>query len=263
MSVTEKRWREKSGQQYLADGISVRCQAISKGQARKWRLENDDYETPTDELWPECQCTHGALPGAFVCFWHGGKSKLAQKARGIVDVVPYDLGEKIKILLDDPYYISRREDIALLRARQYELLESLQETLGSEEAWGTVDDALYELMRGNDEIAAEMLKKALQSTKDTKHVWDEMYKLENVLKDMTGTEVKTAKEMRTMATAEQVGRLMSRMYDILMYGAEKYIDNKQQQTAFLQYVARELTGAVNFGAFTVSGELESGSREED
>lgn len=262
-SITEKRWRECSGQQYMSDGLTVRCQAVAKGQVQRWREEHDDRLTPTEELWPECQCTRAAEPGAYVCRWHGGYSPGANQARSIYDVVPLDLGNKLKTLLEDPYYMSRREDIALLRARQWELLEALSENMGGLEAWGTVDDALYELERGKEQEAAQLLREALRQTKETQRSWDEIYKVSNVLKDMTSTEVKTVKEMRSMATAEQVGRLMERILNILTYGAEKYIEDKRQQSSFLQYIAREFVGATNLRALATGEQLEPGSGEEE
>lgn len=262
MNITEQRYREDSGERFLKNG-EIRCQALSKSQIRRYREEHDDWATPNEDLWPECQCPKAAEPGMYACYFHGGKTANPRPMRSLMDVLPIDLGEKVKILLSDPAYISRKEDIAVLRARQWELLDKLRNLTDSEESWGAVSDALFELQKGNEDIAANLLKEALNTSKEGTNLWREYYDVEKILKDVTATEVKTAKELQSMATAEQVGRLMNRIYEILMSGAEKYIDDKQQQSAFLRFVAGELNRSVNISPATIIGLLDSGSRQED
>ncbi len=262
MSITEQRYREGSGERLCKNG-EIRCQAISKTRVRHYREEHDDWVTPVQELWPECQCPKAAEQGMFACYFHGGRTAEPRPLRTIMDVLPLDLGEKVKILLSDPSYISRKEDIAILRARQWELLEKLQAKTDSEEAWGAVADALFELRHGNDGVASDLLKQALDTAKEGSNIWQEFYNVEKILKDVTVAEVHTAKELQSMATAEQVGRLMSRIYDILTAGAEKYIEDKQRQSAFLRFIAGELNRATNVSPATVIQLLESGSGEAD
>ena len=262
MNITEERFRQGTGQKFLQDG-RIRCQGLSKGQIYKWREEHDDWATPSSELWPECQCVKAAELGLYACYWHGGRTPKKINPTTLYDTLPIDLAEKFKILITDPAYISRKENIAVLRSRQWEILEKLQARSDSEETWGTVADALYELQKGHEDIAATLLKEALANIDDGKNLWDEYYKVDKILNDTTGVEVKTAKELQSMATAEQVGRLMNRIYEILTSGAEKYINDKQQQSGFLRYVAGELNRSVNLSPATIVGLLESGSGQPD
>jgi hypothetical protein len=259
-TISEQRFLEGSGVKYMQNG-NVRCQALSNSQMRRWRMAHNDYDTPNEDLWPECQCPNASTPGLYVCRFHGGLRQ-RKDIKSIADVMPFDLGEKFKVLLEDPAYISNRENIALLRARQWELLEQQADQVGNPEAWGIVSNALHELRRGNEQTAERMLEDALQSANNEHKAWEEMYRLETLLKDMKSAEVKTAATLKTMATAEEVGRLVARVYEILTSGAQKFIEDKHQQSYFLAYVARELTGAVGLSPVTVSGLIDAGSRED-
>jgi hypothetical protein len=261
MLTTEQRFKAETGQRFLLNG-EIRCQALSKSQVSKWRVEHDDWLTPTDELWPECQCTKRAEPGKFVCYFHGGLTPRKEPIKSIFDVLPVDLGEKVRHLLGDPAYISRQEDIAVLRARQWDLLEKLQRA-DSDEAWGNVTEALYELQHGHEDLAANLLKDALTSSEDGKRLWQEYYEVEKILNAVTATEVKTAKELQSMATAEQVGRLINRIFEILTTGSDKYIDDTRARADFIRYIVGELNRTVNLSASAVVGLLESSSRETD
>ena len=259
ISKTEKRFREGRGIKYMNDG-RVRCQATSNTQVFKWRTESNDFDMPIEELWPECQCTKAATPGMFVCRFHGGQ-KLPRQIKSMMDVIPIDMQEKFEIMLNDPAYISRREEIALLRARQLEVLEQISDGIGNPEAWGIVADALAELNKGNEDVCKARLIEALKSANEDRRAWAEIYDVQKLLKDTTGVEVKTAATLKTMATAEQVSRLISRVYDILMTGATKYIDDNGQRASFIAYIASELGRSVNLSPATISGLIEAGSGE--
>lgn len=261
-NIAEQRYREGSGERFLKNG-EVRCQAISKGQMRRYREEHEDWDTPSADLWPECQCVKAAIPGTFVCYYHGGGGREKLPVKNVLDVIPLDLREKVELLMGDPNYISHREDIAILRARQWELLQQLEERSDGEETWGLVSEALYELRHSNEDSAAKLLEQALKTVDDGKNLWKEYYTVEKLVSDNKMAEVKTAKELQSMATAEQVGRLMNRVYEVLTSGAEKYIEDKHAQSGFLRFVAGELNRAINFSPATVIGLLESGSGEED
>jgi len=259
LNISEQRFREGSGEKYLKNG-NVRCQAVANNQVFKWRQQTGDFDTPNKELWPECQCTNGAVPGMFVCRFHGGQRQPRQ-VRSMLDVIPFDMREKFEMMLNDPAYISRREEIALLRAREMEILEHISDGIGNPEAWGIVSDALAELRRGDEKLAEARLAEAIKSANEDRRAWGEIYDLQKLLKDTTGVEVKTAATLKTMATAEQVSRLISRVYEILMSGAQKYINDNGQRALFITYVAGELGRATNFSPATIGGLIEAGSGE--
>ena len=126
MSIPEQRFKEKTGIQFLDSG-KIRCQGLAKSRIRKWREDYDDYTTPTKFLWPECQCGQFAVDGQFVCKWHGGKTpRTKNPVRTMLDVMPLDMADKYKAIMDSPDYISRKDDINLIKTRVVMLLEELE-----------------------------------------------------------------------------------------------------------------------------------------
>lgn len=261
--VTEQRFRDGTGEQYTADG-RIRCQALSKGRIRRWREEFDDYTTPSEDLWPECQCNRSAEYGAFACKWHGGLTpKKSAPPRSVIDVLPSELAVKMHALIQDPQYLSRHSDIALMQTRVWELLEELQEVSGSEESWGNVTEALVSIKRGNDAEALLFLEKALEDNNRKKEIWEEIRKTELVVKELTNTQVKTAKELRQMATTEQVMSVVLSLYDIVATGAKKYIHDSSDRATFLNELGRAVQRYVNIGPATISPQIEPGRLELD
>ena len=239
MSITEKRFVDGTGERYCADG-RIRCQAVAKGRLRKWREEFGDDETPAEDTWPETQCNRAAEEGYYVCKWHGGKSKSKKAPKTIYDTMPKDLAAKLQVLYDNPDYISRREDILLIKARQWELLEKLDDELPGDEAWGMVEDGLHKINLGEDLSGKYLIEQALLSVKKQKDVWNEIYKSQNILKDLTNTQVKTAKELRLMASQEQVMHMIASIYEIMLEKADQFIDDPTQREKYIESVARDV-----------------------
>jgi len=260
MSLSERRFRDGTGVQYLQDG-RVRCHSIAKSKVRKWREENNDYETPVEDFWPECQCHLAAIPGSFVCSFHGGLTPHKNRPNSILDVMPMDLAEKMAVMLDSAEYMDSREDILLVKARQWELLEQMQQEAGGPQAWEKVEEALVELRRGDEQKAEALLSSAVKAVHTEREAWDEIYKASEVIKDLRATQVKTAKELRLMATADQVLAFIRNIQQAIIDGAKEYIDEPKKQARFLQYVSGEISRFANLGPATVSARLESGRRE--
>lgn len=258
----ERRFREGSGKRYTSAG-NVRCQAVAKSRLRRWREEHNDYDSPAEAAWPECQCHRPATAGMFVCQWHGGLTPSSTAPRSLFDVLPIDLGEKLKVLMENPDYISRREDMLLLKARQWEILEELQQQVGGEEAWGLVQEAHVAISRGDIIQGLRQLDDALQSTKLKKEAWNEWYRAEAMLRDLTSTEVKTAKELQMMATADQVAVLISNIFDAITRGVEKYVEQPVAKVGFLNYVAAEIGRFANISPISIGFQLDEGSHKDD
>lgn len=261
--ITEQRFRDASGERFLKNG-NLRCHAVSKTRVRQWRLEHDDWKTPTEDLWPECQCTRPALPGMFTCHFHGGRTPRRETPpKTVFDVMPVDLREKLQALMDSNEYISRREDILLIKARQWQLLEELSLSAGSEEAWEMVADALETLRQGNDAEAVALLEQATEKVHREEEIWKEIYKSEEVIKDLTNTEMRTAKELRLMVTADQVMALVNNIFGAISDGVVKCIGNTDDQTRFLHYIGRELSRFTNLSPSNAFPQLIEGSGKED
>lgn len=263
MTKTERRFREGLGIKYMADGQRARCQAQSKNQLREWRVVHQDWITANDDIWPDCQCVRAAVPGTYACTLHGGLTPAKDKPQSLLDVIPIDLSDKFKTIMENPEYLSNRNDIMLMILRQWDLIEQLGNQAGSKDDWDKVQEVDRLLKRGELVKASSLLQNALDSHKNKKDVWDEIYKVENVVKDLRSAETKIAKDLKLMASADQVERLMDRVFTVLMRGIEKYVTDSSEQVRFIQYIVGELSNLVNIGPATVGYFLESGGEEKE
>lgn len=263
MSLTEERFRTGAGEKYCKNG-KIRCQGTSMSQVRKWREEFNDDVTPIDELWPECQCPNAAVDGFFVCSFHGAKGARAQgqRPRDIMDLLPIDLSEKFQVLADNPNYLTRYEAIVLLNARVWELVEGLGEKIGGAEAWGSVSEALQCVKRDDTTSAIYYLEKALDDTRGIKDTWKEILEIESTLNRTVDTEVKTAKELRVMASMDQVMGMISGIQQAIMKASELYIEPGKKQD-FIYYMADRIRKLTNSGAGTVINQLDAASADDN
>jgi hypothetical protein len=234
------RFKEGSGERFLENG-AMRCHALARSKIRAWREAYDDYDTPTELLWPECQCGLGAEDGQFVCRFHGGKSpRTKNPPRSILDVMPLDMAQKFRAVMESSDYISRKDDIILFKTRIMMLLEDLDQEASSEEAWASVHEALVKLQQGDTLNAIEYLKYAISAKINKQEIWQEIHKAEKMLSDLTTTQVRTAKELQSMATAEQVNALITSILQIIMSGATEYISDPMQRSEYTRRIVREL-----------------------
>lgn len=250
MRISEKRFLEGSGQKYLADGITVRCQAVSSGKAMKLRVERNDFESPIEAFWPEAQCSRGAVVGGFVCRYHGGASILRKSGGNLLDAVPIDLAEKIKQLSGNPSYLSSREEILLMQARIWQLVEKLDnDEIGSEEAWKMVGQAIRRLRKGDVVGAQKLLEQALEQTTLEREIWREIKATAETLSVLRSAQTKTIKEMRMWASMEQVSNLILNINQIITDAGEKYIENGGTRAAYLQYVGDRIFRLINISPY--------------
>lgn len=240
MSKPEQRFKEGSGEQFLKNG-KLRCHGLAKSKIRQWREKYNDYDTPSDDLWPECQCENSAEEGQYVCRFHGGLTpRRINPPRTVLDVLPLDLAEKYQMLMDSPDYMSRKEDINLLRVRIMSLMEDLQKQPDSDEVWDMVQSAVVCLRKGDSLNALTFLEDAIRLSDNKQKVWDEFHKTEKLLGDMTSTQMKTMKDMQTMATAEQVNALVSTLLNLINAGAQNYIADPMQRSQFTRSIVSEM-----------------------
>lgn len=213
LSVSEKRFQEGRGQRYMADGLTVRCQAVSKSSLRKARIIKNNPDLSSDDVWPEGQCVLSAEGGTFLCHFHGGKSLTIRK-RTILDFMPIDLQEKMEVLIANKDYINREQEIYQILALNAQLYERLDEISGGGE------DTRLEILAGtrmiqDGEIEAGLvrIKEALGSERAQAEVREELRANLQLLQGLTRTQVNTAKELRLMATADQVIALIEGISD--------------------------------------------------
>jgi len=104
---------------------------------------------------------------------------------------------------------------------------------------------------GRRVAAEELLRLALESKVTQEAVWSEVYKIEEVLKDLTNTQVKTAKELRLTATTEQVTYLISGIQSAIIDAVNRFIDDPTVQFNVLQHVSARITRLSNIGSSAV------------
>lgn len=213
LTTTEKRWRGGSGQQYLRDMVTIRCQAVSKAKLRQFRIERGDLELTTDDVWPEGQCPLAAEPGTFVCKYHGGKSIAPVKGRIFSPMIPIDMQEKIEILQQNPDYISREMQIWELLAMNAQLYERMEGLGGGPDSFEKILDGLQMMEGGMIADGIKAIRAIVSSEKSARELRDELRVNMNLLKELTKVQVSTAKELKTMATTDQVMNLVEGLVD--------------------------------------------------
>lgn len=213
LSTTEKRFRDAQGQQYLRDGVTIRCHAVSKGNLRKARIEQGDLDLTSDDIWPEGQCQRAAEPGSFACALHGGKSALAAGRSVSIGILPYDLQQKIEILQQNPDYISREAEIWQLLGLNAQLYERLEELSTGPETLYRILDGLAMIENGTIGDGVKHIRRIIQSELAQRETRDEIRINTNLLAQLTKVQVSTAKELKTMATTDQVLAMVEGIVD--------------------------------------------------
>lgn len=240
ISKPEQRFKDNSGERLTGAG-KVRCHGLAKSKIRRWREAYDDYDTPTDALWPECQCEQAAVEGQYVCRFHGGLTpRTVNPPRTMLDVMPLDMAEKYRVVMESPDYISRKADINLIQVRIQMLLEDLQKEADSEEVWGLIHEAIVKIKRGDTVNALDYLERAAETRDSKREVWKEIYQTEKLLADLTTTQMKTAKDLQSMATIEQVSALMSTLVNLINMGAQNYIPDPMDRSQFTRTIVTEI-----------------------
>lgn len=240
ISKPEQRFKAETGIRFLMNG-KVRCHGLAKSKMRRWREEFEDYKSPADDLWPECQCHKPAVEGQYVCNYHGGSTpRIVNPPRTILDVMPLDMAEKYRAVMQSPDYISRKDDINLVQVRIMMLMEELEKEADSEEMWGLISEAITSIKQGDTINALDYLQRASKSRDNKKEVWKEFYQAEKLLADLTTTQMKTAKDLQSMATIEQVSALMATLISMINSGAQTYIPNPTDRSKFTRAIVEEI-----------------------
>lgn len=215
MNVSEQRWREAKGQRYCRDGVTIRCQAVSKTNLRKARVEQGNLELTSSDVWPEGQCIFAAEPGTYLCHFHGGSTRAIEKRGSAVmlGMIPIDMREKIEILQQNPDYINREMQIWELLAMNAQLYERMEELGGGPDSFEKILDGLAMIEGGNIANGVKGIRDIVLSERSQRELRDELRTNMNLLKEMTKVQVSTAKELKTMATTDQVMNLVEGVVD--------------------------------------------------
>lgn len=245
MSTTEQRFKEAEGQRYLGNG-KVRCQGCSKTKVKMLRIQYGDPTLRPDDLWPEAQCSWPAVEGTFACELHGGKSPNAVK-KTPDEWLPFDLREKIEVIRENKDVLFNRDnEIAQLVARNAQLHESMDELVLGVEAYSTLVEAKKALDNSDITAAKFLLGIALQDMRTEREVQAELRENIKLIDKLTITQFNIRKDLKLMATIDQVRNLLHGMYQAFERIAIEFIpDEKLRSKAIFQYAThmRELANA--------------------
>lgn len=262
MTKSERRWREGKGERYLSDGITIRCQSVTKTHLKKTREETGDPEISSDDVWPEGQCSKSAELGTYLCELHGGKTPNSAQ-HPIAMFLPADLAEKMEVLSQNPDYLNRRTEIDLLEGRNAQLYSRLS---GGRVLNTQIQNELKEidfLIRANELVKAlTKLKEVLDTTYDERAIYAEIRENMNLMKGMTTTQVATAKELKTMATADSVTSSFINLFNTIQRAVGKYIKEADIAELFLLEIAGDIKRHIGSGDERSSFALGSGSVED-
>lgn len=240
----EQRFKDGTGERYLKNG-NVRCQGSSKTKIKRLRIQYNDPTLRADDLWPECQCSWPAIEGTFGCILHGGSSPNARK-QSVTDWMPYDLREKVQILESNKDALFNRDnEIKQLIAINAQLYESMDDLVLGIEAYQTVAEARKKLAAGEVVEAGVLLDIALQDARTEREIRIELRENIKLIDKLTSTQFNIRKELKLMATVDQVRALLEGMYRSFERIATKYIPEYDRPKAVNEYAQsmREIANA--------------------
>lgn len=201
-STTELRFLEGRGTRFLTDGETVRCQCVAKGQLDRIRLEEDDPNLEPEDVWPRGQCTHGAVPGTFMCKDHGGNSPDAQRTDPY-SFLPGEMAEKIKILEGNPHILSRQAEIMQLIARNMVLWERIRDGGIGKNSQIEISKGLSMIESGEVQEGTFKIREILIEMDNEREMFAEIRENMVLLKDMTRTQIGTMKDLKQMISTDQ------------------------------------------------------------
>lgn len=250
--VTIRRFNEGTGERFMQDGTSVRCQCRSKSRLKKYCPPDTELNAylralDKDAYWPEAQCGWPAQPNTFMCKKHGGGSSHALKtSKDLLDYLPGYMAEKIKMFMGRPDLLDRSFEIRQLQARNIELYER-QKTgaaLGGESRialWR----ALKLMEKGNVQDGIKRATDVLKALDEEEASFNEIRTNMVLMKDMTRTHVATAKDLQQIITIDVfIGTLVA-IADIIAKAVEKYIHDRRTGELLVAEVQSGITGLLN------------------
>lgn len=243
ISRSEKRFREGQGKRYTKDG-RIRCQAVSKAFLRKIRDEKSDPNIKSDDVWPRGQCNKSAAEGYYLCPYHGGRSRNANRHE-ISDYLPPDMYALFEKVRNSPSLLSRYEDIAILKSRTVQLLERAAGLNTGPKIARLIAKGVEFIEQGDINRGVLIIKKAVTDMSADAEIWDEIRKNSETISKLHNTQVATEKELRQNLTREQYIAALNYIYQMLLEGAQEVVTNQDERSKLLTRYAggiRQLIG---------------------
>lgn len=247
MGKLEKRFHEGKGEKHLKTDVSkVRCQGCSHRQLRRVRAERNDPDLSCDDVWPEAQCPLPAVNGTFGCDFHNGVSKNAITTHtSIYDFIPLDMQKIVRTLRDNPELLSRYTEMAQLGGRTAQLWQQLEAGGGGPELWADVWAGVDMIEEGDIGPGVRLIKSSLSDIKHERDIWDEMRENFSLLDKLTRTQFTIEKELRTMATQDQVFSTFETIVDIVMDNINTLVEDKDLASRLRTAISNDIRQAYN------------------
>lgn len=246
-SKIERRFREGRGQRYLRDGFTPRCHKVSSQKLRAIRARENRPDLTADEAWPEAQCSHSAVPGYLLCRIHlKGLAKIKMKPKDMLDWLPIDMQEKMRIIMDNPQVLSRQFEMHQLIARILVLYDKLnnKEALGRY-ALSNLREGLKMIHEGDTVKGSALIEDVIESRTIERETYDEIYQAMSLLKDMTRVEVSSMKDLKLMLSYDQMVAGLLGVADALSAALKEYVADERTRELVAGAVARDITRRFN------------------
>lgn len=245
MGIAEERYRDGTGERELKNG-KRRCHAVSKTKVKLLRIERNDPTLRADDCWPDAQCAWPAEDGTYLCSLHGGKSLNIIK-QSMAEYMPYDLQEKLKIFESNKDQLFNRDhEVGQLLAINAQLYASMDDLIIGEEGYMTIAEARKKLLAGEVVQAGVLLDIALRDVRTEREVRNEIRENIKLIDKLTITQFNIRKELKLMATVDQIKNLLEGIYK----GFEKIVlvyipDDRERSKAVHEFAGliRELANA--------------------
>jgi hypothetical protein len=234
VSTSERRFIEGKGQKYLKNS-EVRCQAVSKTKLRLARLQQGNPSLTSDDVWPEAQCTHAAEENAYLCKYHGGRTP-SVKRREVWEYMPPELQEKYLSLQNTSELMNLSRELNELDARKAELYESLEELVLGQEAYEVVYEAKKALETGNVVKAGALLQVILMNPRSEVSVHNEIKEVIKLKDKVTSTYFSMLKDMKEMATTDQVASMKEEFFNIVKIAIDRNIKDANLVSAIFNSI---------------------------
>jgi hypothetical protein len=251
-SLPQRRFVAGTGVRYMADGKTIRCHAVSRNKLNKLRKENPELRSK--DVWPELQCNRAARPGFYVCLYHGagrvggpmpGSRKMVVKeARDISSFVSRGIADKYRVFVSDPEIFSQRQNIALLYARNAEILSDPAGDLTGDKARKALHKGLDMIEAGDPNGGSKAIREVLEKIDSAKETWAEFRQNADTIKNLTNAEVNRAKEMRLTLTSEQVLGMIDRLLNVVVDAIEKNIIDPKVQGPLISTIVGGARGII-------------------
>jgi hypothetical protein len=247
VAKVERRFREGRGQRYMRDGVSPRCHKVSYTKLKAIRVRENRPDLTADEAWPEAQCSRPAVPGYLLCHHHlRGLAKQKMKPKDMLDWLPVDMQEKMRIIMENPQVLSRQFEMHQLIARILVLYDKLnnKEALGRR-SLSHLREGLKMIHNGEVVKGADLIEEIIESRTVERETYDEIYQAMSLLKDMTRVEVSSMKDLKLMLSYDQMVAGLLGVADALSAALKEYVSDERTRELVSGAVARDIARRFN------------------